>query len=254
MCELHVANCTRCGKIAACWQTPCVTVDTEDEYRTCGALMRKTEPAGLCSACLTRGPRTPMSTFPALMRRAKVNGKTMASRCRLKMTLFGRRAQESSERDRRRQSILGRRKHPVSSRGKARGISPHKAVVYHPVADQNTQRPGQVLYRAINPNPSTHRSIIRVRNAKDEKDSGPAKRWPNASGSSSAYSQDLRRTSWPPPRLHDRPLQKALDRRETFFAAMEDLVPCAGALAKCPIGGPGPGRRASMGRARPTSW
>ena len=138
--------------------------------------------------------------------------------------------------------------------GRDRRLSPtppsHREVVYHPLADQNSRRPNQVLYRAINPTPTPNPSIIRVRNAREDAQTPHGNYYSEASGRPSSCSEPLRRTSWPPPRLHMRSFQKMPVPRESFFEAMEDLVPCAEVLSLQSGGTPAQGR----GRGRPMSW
>lgn len=257
MCHLHIAHCPRCGKIAACWQTNCVVVDTDNEYRTCGSLQKKEEPPGLCPACLTRGPQIPKARLVRkvnqLIGKALVGGRSTMARyqagVRKLVMSKGKRSKAGFHKDARDP------KNP-KAQDRARGrampsiAQPAREIVYHPAADQNSHRPNQVLYRAINPTPTTHPSIIRVRNARTDEQLTQRDCRSEASPRSSLCSEELRRTSWPPPRLHMRAFQVKPVPRESFFEAMEDLVPCTEAM----VLQSGRADEVEHGRQRPMSW
>lgn len=261
MCQLHVADCTRCHQVAACWQTSCAMVNPLHEMRTCGGLVRKQEPAGLCTACLARGPQTPKAGIDQHTRRnikqMLAGGKNALLRFRLRFSKNG------EPRHRQAASCLGPLRQQTDNaqansdvpRARELGYripqaSSHRAAVYHPDADRNTHRSGRVLYRAISPSTNDRHSIVRVHSARESGHGEAGRPWSVASASSSVYSTDPRRGSWPPPRLHLRPYYKPPIKRQDFFAAMEDVVPRAGGMVSLPRVEP----RGAVYDGRPTSW
>lgn len=258
MCVIHTANCTRCNKVAACWQTRCCMVNPQHDFRTCGALTRKTEPPGLCSACLERGPHIIRDGRPGRHARCVLNtilvrGKIALSKWRMRIRRIAR-SQRRVTAPKGRPRRQGKEQHQQQqgSEQEAPRQLGYKAVLYHPQADKN--HPGtQVLYRAIYPGPPENPSIIRVRNVRNvrrgENFDSPYRSW-SMKGFSSAYAANSRRTSWPPPPLHMRAVLRPMTREEALFRTMEDIVPCAGGLVSLSAGQ----GLVNENVRRPTSW